>query len=312
MRRGEPLLSHHELAAAMVPPDIPRRTDIDLRKRPAPALLEEVTSLMPSPRQRAVMARIVRVIAVDRQVKAAWLAGSLARGHGDAFSDIDVIALVALGEARHVGTKYAARARRLGRLSLVRTKMDNRVVNVITGAWDRFDLRFIDEDELPEIGEMTLLPLWGDTESLPSVTGETDRSASPEAVVRLVCEFFRVLGLAVVAVQREEWLLAQSGVNMMKQLTIDLLLEGSAINLRRGGALRLNAFLSRDQRLALEALPVPSADRPGIIAANMAVARMFVPLARELAARIAADWPTAFEAATRRHLREHLGVELGV
>ncbi len=305
-------MSRYELAPAVGRSDTSRHLERDLPESAWPTG-RDVLELVPSARQRQLVRWIVRVLAADRQVKAAWLSGSRARGDGDAFSDVDVVALVSGSDAAQVGAKYATGARRLGPVSLVRTKMANRIINVITGEWDRFDLRFVDEAELPEIRSLALLPLLGDTGGASSEAGETHGAASPEAVVQLVCEFFRVLGLAVVAVQREEWLLAQSGINMMKQLTIDLLLEGSGMSrAQRGGALHLNALLPRDQRLALEALPVPSADRSGIIAANVAVARLFVPLARKLAARIAAEWPTAFEVATRRHLREQLGVDIGV
>jgi len=48
-----------------------------------------------------------------------------------------------------------------------------------------------------------------------------------------------------------------------------------------------------------------------LIAANLALAAIFLPRARRLAAQTGMTWPTAFEAATRRHLKERLGVAFG-
>lgn len=306
-------MSQGALAAAMVPPDRLPGPDSRIRRLPTPGLPDHVALLPASERQGQVLARIVRLIAADREIKAAWLAGSLARGDGDAFSDVDVVALVPSGAATRVWEKYARWASRLRRLALVRCKRDSQLINVITGDWDRCDLRFVDEDELCHIDRRSLVPLWGETRALLLTTAETARSGARETVVpQLVREFFRVLGLAVVAVHREEWLLAQSGISMMRQLTIDLLLEDRGLGSDRSGAFHLNVLLSRDQRQALESLPVPAADRSSIIAANVALARMFVPLARELTSRTSCEWPIALEVATYRHLRGHLGVDFGV
>ena len=74
--------------------------------------------------------------------------------------------------------------------------------------------------------------------------------------------------------------------------------------------LRRNPFLTAEQRKALQSLPVGAPDRAGVIEANLAIARLFLPRARSLAARLDMDWPEAFEAATRRHLRGRLGMSL--
>ena len=53
-----------------------------------------------------------------------------------------------------------------------------------------------------------------------------------------------------------------------------------------------------------------SADRDSLIAANRALAAIFLPRARRLASKIGMEWPTDFEAATRRHLRLRLQLEI--
>ena len=50
--------------------------------------------------------------------------------------------------------------------------------------------------------------------------------------------------------------------------------------------------------------------RADILAGDAAIAAIFLPRARALAARTGAVWPQAFEDATRRHLRVRLGLEI--
>ena len=57
----------------------------------------------------------------------------------------------------------------------------------------------------------------------------------------------------------------------------------------------------------LAALPYPGPDRDELIDAQAALARVFFPLARQLADQVQIEWPEAFEAATRRRLGATLG-----
>ena len=47
-----------------------------------------------------------------------------------------------------------------------------------------------------------------------------------------------------------------------------------------------------------------------MIDSGVELARIFLPLGRELADNVGAEWPEAFEAATRRHLMARLGVDI--
>ncbi|EZP55147.1 hypothetical protein [Sphingomonas sp. RIT328] len=67
-----------------------------------------------------------------------------------------------------------------------------------------------------------------------------------------------------------------------------------------------------DQLALLERLPQADLSEASLIAAYRAVASAFLPHARALAARWDIAWPTAFEAATRAHLRRSLGIEVEV
>jgi len=49
---------------------------------------------MPTAEQQHLIDVLTRLIEVDPRVEAAWLAGSLGKGGGDEFSDVDLLLLV--------------------------------------------------------------------------------------------------------------------------------------------------------------------------------------------------------------------------
>lgn len=265
-----------------------------------------------TPEQQSLLDAIRQVLEGDAEIEAAWLGGSLGRGGGDAFSDVDVMALVTRAPAAEVGLRYSREVASIAEPALIMPLFGARVVSVVTTDWQRFDLSFVEPGELGRFDADRLIPLFnrGD-HSPPRSTAEPYR-ATPEALLKLVNEFLRVTGLLVVAVGRQEWLLALSGMDILRRLTLDLMLEENGVGpVERGGALHRNDLLTPDQRRELEGLtPVP-ANRAGVMAANVELAAIFLPRARRLAEQTGMAWPSGFEAATRRHLQARLGLSLG-
>jgi predicted nucleotidyltransferase len=252
---------------------------------------------------------ITTVLSGDPQIEAAWLSGSLGFGGGDAFSDIDVLALVAGEPAREVGRRYAKEASSIAPAALVNPLFDGRVLNVVTMDWRRFDISFVESGDLVQYNALRLTVLFNKGVSSPPVQPPIAYRPSPKVLLRIINEFLRCLGLLVVALGREEWLTAQSGMDILRRLTADLMLEANHLSpAERGGTLHLNRLLTPQQRSDLEALPPMSPNRESVIAANAAIAAIFLPLAKRLAAEAGAPWPAAFEGATRRHLQERLGL----
>jgi len=265
----------------------------------------------PTPEQQDLAAAIGRVLQADAEIEAAWLGGSLGRGAGDAFSDVDVIALVADGAAAAVGRRYAADVSAIAEAVLVMPLYRARIVSVVTSDWRRFDLSFIEAADLARYAAGSVSVLFNKGVRSPPTQPRTTYQATPATVLPLVKEFLRVAGLASVAFGRQEWILALSGLQILRGLTLDLMLEENGVGpAERGGALRRNPFLSEEQRRALEQLAPVAANRESLLAANLEIAAVFLPRARRLAARIGAEWPTAFEDATRRHLQARLGLLL--
>lgn len=261
--------------------------------------------------QQELLDAIGRVLEGDAEIEAAWLGGSLGRGGGDAFSDVDVVALVAPGPAAEVGLRYCRDVASIARPALAQPLYGGRVLNVVTMDWRRFDVSFVEAGELARFDAARLICLFNKGGHAPPRGAAAAYQASPEAVLKLVNEYLRILGLLVVAVGRQEYVLGLTGLELLRRLTLDLMLEENGVGpAERGGALRRNPLLTADQRRELEGLTPVAANRAGIIAGNVELAAIFLPRARRLAKRTGMTWPAAFEAATRRHLLERLGMSI--
>ena len=261
--------------------------------------------------QQSLVEAIRKVLEADEAVDAAWLAGSLGRGKGDAFSDVDVLVLAVEGRLGDVVARYGADVSGIAEPVLVNPLFGGRVLNVVTADWRRFDLSFIEAGDLSRYDAAALSTLFNRSGRAPPRQDRAPYQTAPEALSRLVNEFLRVLGLLVVGSGREEYVLGLTGVDLLRQMTFELMLEENGLGpADRGGALHRWPLLTPDQQDELRGLAPVVADHDGIIAADVALARIFLPRARRLARRVGMDWPEAFEAATRRHLQDRLGVTL--
>ena len=153
-------------------------------------------------------------------------------------------------------------------------------------------------------------PMFSRSQAQPPVRNAEPYRTSADTLRALVEEFIRVLGLAPVGIGRGEHIVALSGVELLRQMALNLMLEENGVSQSdRGGALRRNPLLTAEQRGELESVPPVWAGRESILAAQARLARIFLPRARRLAANIGMAWPQAFEDATRRHLEAELGLK---
>ncbi len=260
--------------------------------------------------QQALIDSISRTLESDAGIEAAWLAGSLGRGKGDAFSDADILVLCGDGKAAEISSAYGRDVSRIAQPILANALFGGRVLNVVTADWQRFDLTFIEAAQLALYNRAQLQPLFNRGEREPPVSPATTYRTTPAQLKKLVDEFLRVLGLAVVVVGREEYALALSGIEHLRRMTFDLMLEENGTGPHeRGGALRLNALLTPEQRHQLSALPPLAANRESVIEGHLALARLFLPRARKLASETGMPWPEQLESATRAHLKANWNVE---
>ena len=265
--------------------------------------------MSPTPEQLALAEAIGRALEADPQIEAAWLGGSLGRGAGDAYSDVDTVALVAEGPAAEAGRRWSREVARIAEPVLVNVLYGGLVLNVVDRDWRRFDISFITAADFGRFDSAHLKPLFNRGDREPPRRANAPYVTTPEVLLPLVNEFFRMLGLLVGGLGREEYMLGLTGADLLRGLTLNLMLEENGVGpAEQGGALRRNAFLTPGQRAELADLTPVAATREGIILANRELAAIFLPRARRLAERVGMAWPAAFEAATRRHLETRLGV----
>jgi predicted nucleotidyltransferase len=257
-----------------------------------------------TPEQQALIDAIAATLGDDPDIDAAWLAGSLGRGGGDAFSDVDVLALAADGRADAAAARWVAEGvARVAEPVLVNKLFGGRIVNVVTADWGRFDVVFVQGAELGRYDGAQLTGLFNRTGAEPPRPAAVAYQPSAAAVTALIEEFLRVLGLGPVGIGREEFIVCLSGVELLRRMTVDMMLEANRVSpAERGGALKRNPLLTPGQRAALEGLAPVAAARDSLMAANTALAGLFLPIARQVAAEVGATWPGALEAATKRRL----------
>ena len=257
----------------------------------------------------ARLAAPLAALAGEGAVRGIFLGGSHGRGRADAFSDIDLIAVADPADhARLVDIWTRALDDTLTPVHRMERVGPTSLVNVVCDDWLRVDLLL--RADLRGRARDLLLPLHDPSDLFSGLPG-TLPAATPDAgrVEGIVREFLRVIGLLPVGAGRGEDVVLLTGLGHLRDLTIRLMLEDCP-EADRGGALHLSRLLPPERMAALAALPTPPCERGALIAANLAHAELFLPLARELTARTGGTWPAAFEEATRRRLRDALGVEL--
>lgn len=260
------------------------------------------------PEQDALIARLKDVFEADDRIASAWLAGSTGKGTADAFSDIDITAVLEDEDDRAACVaEYGGRQNPVCETLWLRHEF-GRLVMAVTAEWERYDIHFMTGPEFRAVDPATVKPLVRANRP-PSGKSFAGEPSPPEKLHGIVQEFLRVLGLLFVGAGRHEILVGAEGTRLQRNALIDLMIEANG-NPARGGAKRLNEFLTEDQRLALEDTLRFEPTVEGLIKANLDIARLFLPLAKQIFAERGMTWPAKFEDATLAHLKRRLGVEL--
>jgi len=258
--------------------------------------------------------QLVAAIAVkaqaDHRVLALLLGGSLGAGRGDAYSDADLIVVLAPGDHPAFVEGIEAWIGEIVETALWRQVYPGAPLFLaITPGWVRFDVTVTVPGRV--IGARDgLKPLFdraGIWDALPQSL--PPRSIAPDRLEAMVAEFLRVLGLLVVGLGRAEHLLGVTGVGLLRGQLIELMIAETRPPLTPG-ALHLTDILPAGDIEALEALPPVIAERAALVRANLALAELFLPRARALAREVGAVWPAALEAATRDYWRRELQLDM--
>jgi predicted nucleotidyltransferase len=260
-------------------------------------------------RLRDPVAALVSACEEEPAIMASWVGGSLARGTADDWSDVDLHVLVADPEgfgsritdwfAREMTAAYAGGIPDVpGGFIFVTPEWIH--VDVIVHDLDDFR-----QDEHPA---HVLLDPEGILRDIPGSAEEMmGEPYLPDGQVQL---FIYFMGATVTVIRRQEWLaLAQGAAAFRDSLLIPLMLAENGVR-KTDGAKRLNPYLTREQRAAIEAIPAVGSDPEQLIEAHTAIAREYLTRARRLTALLGQPWPTAFEQASLDLWRSELGIDL--
>lgn len=254
--------------------------------------------------------RIGDVLKGVRGVGAAFVGGSYGRGEADSYSDVDVYAVVtSADEVPDVMTRLEEVLESIAPILFSNILPNARTINCITEEWLRFDLTVVNGLELAFLAGGQVKPLFdeiGLSESLAKATPSPPQ-ATAEALLGIVNEFIRVLGLSVAVKGRDDLVVAQTGTNLLRDMLIRTLVMSNGVEVRRG-VLALRKDLTERQHAMLVALPSGST-WSSIGARTRAIADAFFPVARAVARQVGAVWPERFEQLTRAYLKaNHLPI----
>jgi len=242
-------------------------------------------------------------------VDALLLGGSLGRGEGDAWSDVDLI--VVTPPAAHAAFVEAVRAwaAQVAEPVLWRQVYPGLpLFHAVTAGYLRYDITVTTLERVTESADR-VRPLVDKVAALDRLPRSRERPpVSARAVEDVVEEFLRILGLLPVGVGRGDYAAVSAGVGLLRhQLQALMILEQRPVT--PPGALALRRVLPCADLATLTGLAGLSATtRETGVAASLAVAEVFLRRARPLAASIGAAWPDALEVAVRSHLARALGV----
>ena len=260
--------------------------------------------------QKKLIEEVSQALAPDQRLRGLFLSGSFGRGTADQWSDVDLVALVAPDDQAAVAADWRKVLQSI--TPIVFWQELNRggiLINAVSQDWLRCDLYIVPPEGFGRRAQNTVKPLI-DRDGIYPTLPDALPPKSPDAgtVSYLIHEFIRMLGLMPVGAGREEYVTMVLGVGMMRG-HLEALLMQDVSNPDPGGILHQSRLLPPEQMRLLASLPYPGPDREALIAANIEIARQFMPRAREMAKRLGIAWPEEFEAATRQRLKATLGID---
>ena len=256
--------------------------------------------------QQALIARIVEALGPDERVRGLFLSGSFGRGPADAWSDVDLLAVVLVSQHETFAAGWRDLLGTIIPIVHFQRLPHALVLHAISEDWLRCDLQIAAPENLDGRAKDRLKMLIdrdGIFAALPATPSH--QGLDPGRMRGTISEFIRVLGLLPVSDGRGEYEVGVFGSGLLRRMLTDLLVAEMDLG-DTGGVLHLSRVLDAERMALLATLPVAQPNRESVIEANLAAAGAFFPRAKALAHMLGIDWPTAFEEATRRHLSKSL------
>ncbi len=264
--------------------------------------------------QSELIEKVKIALSNDPNLQGLFLAGSYGRGDADRYSDLDFVAVL---EPDHF-TAFVQRWREA--LSEMATFVywqqsgsQALLVNSTTDTWLRIDLFVTTPEHFQARTQDSVQPLIDNQQLYASLSPSAPRILPSRGRVKYaITEFIRVFGLLHVGIGRKEYYISSVGTSLLKDQLVTVMQEGQSERYFRRGMLSFSKGMTPENMAILASLPNPSLDPDDIISAQLAIARIFFPLARKLAAELDIEWPTAFEAATKAMLQREFGSNYAV
>jgi len=281
--------------------------------------LDGVRSATTGP-QQALVLRAVEVMEGDPRILAGYLVGGFAVGQGDAYSDVDFQFLAsddATGELAGNWTELLDRIAPPAHVSPFPGAIGG---SVITPDWLHYDIVIHPVSAVDVATVEGMVPLFDKGGLLPDgPVPRPDRRLEPFYPELAVNHFLYMLGNMVSVVGRNEPIPLTNGVILVRDMClVRLFLAENGWETTREHAFgnpfpftkRLRGYLDDEQNALLASLPPLAATIDAGIDGYVALARIFLPRARALAARTGATWPAAYERASVGFFERMLGVSL--
>jgi hypothetical protein len=241
-------------------------------------------------------------------------------GQGDAYSDVDFQFLAsddATGDLAESWTELLERIAPPAHVSPFPGAIGG---SVITPDWLHYDIAIHPVSAVDVATVEGMVPLFDKAGLLPDgPLPRPDRRREPFYPEFAVHQFLYMLGNMVSVVGRNEPIPLTNGVMLVRDMClVRLFLAENGWETTREHAFgnpfpftkRLRSYLDDEQNALLASLPPLTATIDAGIAGYVALARIFLPRARALAARTRATWPEAYERASVGYFERMLGVSL--
>jgi hypothetical protein len=281
--------------------------------------------------QEAFIARATEVLASDARVEATYLVGGFAVGDGDPWSDVDLQCVCPDDACADLASTWQELVARITPVVYAQPfhllAPGGQVTGVIGGncitpEWLHFDIVFVPrsyfetrelEGVIPLFDRVGIVP----DRPIPRAAPDTSKPIFPDAAVRY---FLYMLGNMVSVIGRNEPIPGSNGVILVRDIALVALFLGErGMESTRGSGLppslfpfskRLRRYLTNEQNALLESLPPVVATLDSVIAGYVALAEIFLPRAKALAAATGAEWPTDYERATVSYFERSVGVTI--
>lgn len=269
---------------------------------------DEALAPLPEAYQR-LYAQVRTFCEPDQRIRGLWLSGSLARGTADAGSDLDLLLAVRDDDYPSFVEGWQAWLGKLTPTLLARQipAGDRLIVTSLTPEMCRLDAVVERTGDLPESPFRTRITVF-DRDDLDATVPKIVNGPGPDhdKINETISEFWRIQAIFPSMINdRQDLLVARSGVDVSAQLLYDLFVETNQ-PLPPMGVKQFSSRLTVRQRKILEAIPAFGADAETLIVADRWIVDAMAIHGRAAAEQVGAKYPEELATAVRRYLDQAL------